>query len=207
MEGMFFKQTVLKRLFKDAYKVFGLTVGHTAESETHPEGYYVSSGWWVMWFHAGKMAKEAKAAIIELCGDLPAESEVFTAFKDGGNQYEIEQKEIVNLPEAFQKCNCHFHVTKLLRQQGSKMIRFLQEPATLHVVAINEIFMDLIDPDAIDAEAGEIEPIGPVTTCPTAPFMYWGNNVCYLMTGIRKPTENDGEEADFWKYLEGTRIL
>lgn len=87
------------------------------------------------------------------------------------------------------------------------MIRFVQEDgATRHVTAVSEIFIDLIDPKAIDYEGGEYEPIGPVTTCPTAPFMYWGNNTCYLMAGIRTPDQED-EEADFWKYLEGIEIL
>lgn len=205
---MFFKQTVLKRMLKAAYKGAGLTVGHMAESETNPEGYYISSGWWVMWFNADEMPKEAKAAIIELSGDLPGVGEVFKAIKDMGNQYEIEQKEIFNLPAAFKMCKCHFRVTKLLGQQGDKMIRFIQEDgATKHVAAVSEIFINLIDPEAVNYDGGEHEPIGPVTTCPTAPFMYWGNNTCYLMAGIRTPTEADEEEANFWKYLEGIEIL
>lgn len=204
---MFFKQTVLKRMFKAAYKGAGLTVGHMAESAEASEGYYISSGWWVMWFSADEMPKEAKTAIIELSGDLPAVGEVFKAIKDMGNQYEIEQKEIFNLPAAFKKCECRFRVTKLLGQQGDKVIRFVQEDgATRHVTAVSEIFIDLIDPKAIDYEGGEYEPIGPVTTCQTAPFMYWGNNTCYLMAGIRTPDQED-EEADFWKYLEGIEIL
>lgn len=39
---MFFKQTVLKRMFKAAYKGAGLTVGHMAESAEASEGYYIS---------------------------------------------------------------------------------------------------------------------------------------------------------------------
>lgn len=205
---MFFKQTVLKRMLKAAYKGAGLTVGHMAESPEASEGYYISSGWWVMWFSADEMPKEAKAAIIELSGDLPAVGEVFKAIKDMGNQYEIEQKEIFNLPAAFKRCECHFRVTKLLGQQDGRVIRFIQEYGeTRHVAAVSEIFIDLIDPKAIDYDGGEYEPIGPVTTCPTAPFMYWGNNTCYLMAGIRTPVEDDEDEAEFWKYLEGIEIL
>lgn len=205
---MFFKATVLKRMLKAAYKGAGLTVGHAAESDTgEPEGYYISSGWWVMWFNAAAMPKEAKAALIELCGDLPGAGEVFRATKDMGNQYEIEQKEIYNLPAAFKNCKCQFRVTNLLGQQGDKLIRFIQEEGpTQHVTAISEIFIDLIDPQAINYDGGEHEPFGQVTTCPTAPFMYWGNNTCYLMAGIRT-ADQEGEEADFWKYLEGIEIL
>lgn len=69
---MFFKKTVLKRMLKSAYTGAGLTVGHTPETDEEEEGYYLSSGWWVLWFKAGMFPKEAKAAVIELCGELPA---------------------------------------------------------------------------------------------------------------------------------------
>ena len=43
---MFFKTSVLKRLFKDAYKGAGLTVGHMTDPEDEEvDGYYISSGW------------------------------------------------------------------------------------------------------------------------------------------------------------------
>lgn len=204
---MFFKQTVLKRMLKAAYKGAGLTVGHDAGNEDgENEGYYISSGWWIIWFLAETMPKEAKAAIIELCGDLPEPGEVFKAVKDMGNQYEIEQKEIYNLPESFKKCKCKFNVTKLLGLQRDNVIRFMQaDDNTQHVVAVSEIVFDLIDSAAIDYENGEHEPYGPVTLCQTSPFMYWGNNTCYFMAGIR--TAEEGEEEDFWKFLEGTTIL
>lgn len=45
---MFFKKTVLKRMLKSAYIGAGLTVGHTPETDEEEEGYYLSSGWWVL---------------------------------------------------------------------------------------------------------------------------------------------------------------
>lgn len=154
-------------MLKSAYTGAGLTVGHTPETDEEEEGYYLSSGWWVLWFNAGMFPKEAKAAIIELCGELPAVGEVFKAEKDFGNQYEIEQKEIFNLPEAFKRCTIDYRVTNIMQQQGKTLIRILQ------------------------AEE--------------APFVYWGNDCCYLMAGRRT---SDGEtEAEFWKYLEGTEIV
>lgn len=205
---MFFKQTVLKRMLKAAYKGAGLTVGHVSGSEAggEPEGYYISSGWWIIWFLAETMPKEAKGAVIELCGDLPGPGEVFKAIKDMGNQYEIEQKEVYNLPVRFKKCDCYFNVTNLLWQQDDKVIRFIQEEgSTRHITAISEIFINLIDRTAIDYEHGEYEPIGPVAPYPTSSFLYWGNNQCYLMAGVIMAEE--GGEADFWKFLEGTDIL
>lgn len=206
---MFFKATVLKRMLKAAYKGAGLTVGHSAAGEDggEPEGLYISSGWWVIWFVYDKIPKEAKAAIIEICGDLPGKGEVFKAIKDMGNQYEIEQREIFNLPATFKSCKTTFRVTKLLGQQGDKLIRFLQEEdGGNHVTAVSEIFLDLIDPGAINYDGGEYEPFGPVAADAAAPFMYWGNNTCYLMAGVRT-TGQDDEESAFWKFLEGTEII
>ena len=202
---MFFKKTVLKRMLKSAYTGAGLTVGHTPETDEEEEGYYLSSGWWVLWFNAGMFPKEAKAAVIELCGELPAVGEVFKAEKDFGNQYEIEQKEIFNLPEAFKRCTIDYRVTYIMQQQGKTLIRILQAEEGRNVCAVSEVFLDLIDLKSIDYENGETEPIGPCAISPEAPFVYWGNDCCYLMAGRRT---SDGEtEAEFWKYLEGTEIV
>ena len=51
-------------MLKSAYTGAGLTVGHTPETDEEEEGYYLSSGWWVLWFKAGMFPKEAKAAVI-----------------------------------------------------------------------------------------------------------------------------------------------
>lgn len=162
-------------------------------------------GWWVLWFEAGMFPKEAKAAVIELCGILPAVGEVFKAEKDFGNQYEIEQKEIFNLPEAFKRCTIDYRVTNIMQQQGKTLIRILQAEEGRSVCAVSEMFLDLIDLKSIDYENGETEPFGPCAISPEAPFVYWGNDYCYLMAGRRT---SDGEtEAEFWKYLEGTKIV
>ena len=147
----------------------------------------------------------AKAAVIEVCGELPAVGEVFKAEKDFGNQYEIEQKEIFNLPEAFKRCTIDYRVTNIMQQQGKTLIRILQAEEGRNVCAVSEVFLDLIDLKSIDYENGETEPIGPGAFSPEAPFVYWGNDCCYLMAGRRT---SDGEtEAEFWKYLEGTEIV
>ena len=180
-------------------------MGHTPETDEEEEGYYLSSGWWVLWFKAGMFPKEAKAAVIELCGELPAVREVFKAEKDFGNQYEIEQKEIFNLPEAFKRCTIDYRVTNIMQQQGKTLIRILQVEEGRNVCAVSEVFLYLIDLKSIDYENGETEPFGPCAISPEAPFVYWGNDCCYLMAGRRT---SDGEtEAKFWKYLEGTEIV
>lgn len=58
---MFFKKTVLKRMLKSAYTGAGLTVGHTLETDEEKEGYYLSSGWWVLWFNAGMVPERSQS--------------------------------------------------------------------------------------------------------------------------------------------------
>lgn len=203
---MFFKMAAFKRLLKEAYKTAGLIVGHTNyDNETDEEGIYLSGGYWIIWLSFETIPKEAKAAIIELVGDLPKQGEAFKAMKDYGNQYEIEQSNVYNLPEHYRQSQCEFTVSHLTVIQSDKVARFLQEPTTKHITAVNECFMGLIDPSAIDYDDGEMEPIGPVGDCPMAKFLYWGNERDYLMACIR--TFDGTEESEFVKHLEGATLL
>lgn len=202
---MFFSKTVLKRLLKSAYTGAGLTVGHTPETQEEPEGYYLSSGWWVIWFDASMFPKEAKAAVIELCGELPKANEVYKAEKGFGNQYEIEQKENFDLPAGFERCKVQYRVTNIIQMKNDIATRLLQGERKNDVRAIQEVILNLIDLRAIDGENGETTPEGPYAESETSPFAYWGNNCCYLMAAIR--TTDDEAEKEFWRYLEGTTIV
>ena len=81
----------------------------------------------MIWFNNWTFPKEAKAAIIELCGELPQPGEVFKAIDGAGNQYEIDQKEIFNLPAAFERAKVKFRKTNILQQQSDRVVRILQE--------------------------------------------------------------------------------
>lgn len=203
---MFLKQSVLKRLFKSAYKGAGLTVGHYVNKDDENEAYYVAGGYWVVWFNAEFLTKETKASIIELCGDLPEPGEVFKAMKDGGNQYEIENRERYFLPEKFKKANLQFVVTNTIIEDKEVYNRLLQaQDETKHIIGINEVFVDIIDLKAIDYNNGEWEPSGPVASCAMDPFVMWGNNACYLMACKR--ILDDPEMEEYLKHLEAVNII
>lgn len=78
--------------------------------------------------------------------------------RTSGTQYEIEQKEIFNLPEAFKRCTIDYRVTNIMQQQGKTLIRILQAEEGRNVCAVSEVFLDLIDLKSIDYENGETEP-------------------------------------------------
>ena len=201
---MFFKKTVLKRMLKSAYTGAGLIVGHM-ESEDEGEGYYVSSGWWTIWFNTETFPKEAKAAIIELCGELPGTDVVFKAIKDCGNQYEIEQKEVYDIRAAFVKSDFEYRVTNIVETGRYGDLRILQAEKTGKVQAVSEVFLDLIDEDHIDEAGGEIPPLGPYALSEQGSLLYWGTNHCYLMAHTVTP--RDEKEEAFWKTLESTEII
>lgn len=199
---MFFKQSVLKRLFKNAYKGVGLTVGQ----DSNGKGYYVAGSYWVIWVAVEHITKETKAAIIELCGDLPEPGEVFKAQKDGGNKYEIEQNEIYNLPERYEKAEIRFNVKKTIIESDGVLNRLLQsDDDNRHIIAINEVFMNLIDPGEVNYDKGEYDPDGPVAEYADGNFIYWGNKTCYLMA--TKRIMNNEEMVDYLEHLEKVDII
>lgn len=193
---MFFKISTLKKLLKQAYKTSGLTVGQDQD------GYYMFGGYWGVWINAEFLTKEIKAAVIELCGDLPEEGQLFKAIKGEAPQYEIEQKELFDLPRIFSQCSQDFKVTCLLERQDETLVRFLQDKDNGLVRAVNEIFMELIDKKAVDSKKGETEPVGPKTLIGSNAF-YWGNNVCYLAVYERAPKE---EEEEMWEIFSAMEI-
>ena len=207
---MFFKKAVFKRLLKNAYKGVGLTVGRdqkiNEDGEIVRDGYYIGGGYWIIWVDTEYITKEAKAAIIELCGELPEPGESFTAYKESGNQYGMGYEEVYDLPKIYQQCNTHFRVSKIICKEGDVLQRLLQaEDETNHIIAINEVFMDLIEPDAVDYDNGEREPDGAFGLCSMSKCVLWGNEVCYLMAFIREI--KDPEVEDYLEHLEKKEII
>ena len=59
---MFFRQNILEKLIKEAYKGGGLHIAHTL-SDTDEPIYVIGGSWWVIWVGAEWLTKETKAAI------------------------------------------------------------------------------------------------------------------------------------------------
>lgn len=189
---MFFKMSKLKKLLKDAYKVGGLTVGRSITTAGGTEGIYLSSGWWILWFAYETMEKEIKAAIIELCGDLPAPGEVFQASK-GGNQYEIEQKEVYDLPKQFTEDKGECKVTEVILETGWHAARILQNKYSAVQLIQNRI-IEMFDGKGLRDD--EAWPTGPKII---GQMIGWTNYECYLAV---LPIEKDEKYTDFYATLE-----
>lgn len=82
---MFIKTTVFKRLLKGAYKRDVLQVGH----EDSTNIYYIIGGYWAVMVEKKFFTNAAKAALVELIGDLP-ENESVRIYSDGTRQQLID---------------------------------------------------------------------------------------------------------------------
>ena len=206
IKTVFFKLNVLKKLFKDAYKGAGLTVG-CMESKRGKAGYYISSGWWVMWFGIDEMPKEVKAAVIELSGELPEVGEVFKTVKDMGNQYEVRQEELYDLPSVFERCCCNFRITRLLLENREELLHVIQEEGRgYHVCVVREAIIKLINKVVIDRGNGECPPNGPRGIGPNTKLLVWGNETCYLGAGVFDLSHKEEDEL-FLKSMEKAEII
>lgn len=196
---MFFKMSVLKKLMKNAYKGGCLVLGDSLD------GYVIASGWWSIWIKKEQTPKELKAAIIELCGELPLD-EWFKASDTMGNQAMIPYADSVHPLHIFEKSKEPVNITKLLMQKSAGVMRILQNENSKDVSAIAEIILNLIDENAIKEEDGEYPPIGPVTH--DNDVFSWGNNICCLSVyGIRFYDEGREEERkDLFDELSKLRL-
>ena len=191
---------------KQAFKEGGLVVGRTSPA-MQDDGYYISGSYWTAWIRADHVPKEIKAAVIELTGELPEKGEVYRATK-GGNQYEIEQRDIYDLPSRYEEANVSYHITQLMIRQADKVCRFLQEVETNTITGLNETFISLIDPGEIDKENGEIGPEGPRSAKVGGPCMIWGNNIGYFGAYIRQPGDDPlQQEEKLWKHLKEIDVI
>lgn len=204
---MFFNLVILKKLMKEAYKGYGLTIARTVNETPYwgtKEGIYVQGSYWEIWFELEAMPKEVKAGIIEMAGDLPEQGKPFRANKEG-NQYEIEIEEFLDLPERAEAAENKFRVTNMIRKIGLTNYRLLQDQKTHRIRMINEVFMKLIELSAMGPH--DVTPVGPVSLNENGHMFYWWNGCCCLRVNpILEPEEGTEEDA-FLGHLERISVI
>ncbi|MCM1159360.1 MAG: hypothetical protein NC300_11360 [Bacteroidales bacterium] len=181
---MIFNKSVLKKLLKEAYKSGGVLVANR-------NGRIVlAGGWWAVTMKNRVFSNEARAAVVELAGELPAEGECWRV-DSMGCQVEIppELIRIIDTPELRARIAADgvFHKTRLLMEKTA-VYRMYQRNE--EVVLVNETMEKLLDIHA--AKEGE-----DASVC--GPYyrenrMYWYTDECSLCAGIMYPDEDkDGE--------------
>lgn len=198
---MFFKINKLEKLLKNTWQNAGIIVGHVPYDDK--SGAYVLIGTsWKLWIRDNRMPKELKAAVIKLCGDLPEIGEAFKAQKAMENQYELDIA-LENTPQSFHKCDTRlekshilwdwYHWKRVLQSEDQK------------IVLLSEFVFELIDLKAIDRDAGEWEPVGPIMDQKNPHYVYWGNGECIFKAARDYPGSE--EEKTFFEYLSGCSVI
>lgn len=198
---MFFKVNKLEKLLNNTWKNAGIIVGHI--SHDGKSGAYVLIGTsWKMWIRDNRIPKELKAAVIKLCGDLPELGETFKSMKDAGNQYELEIT-MENIPQSFYKCDTELEISHILWQWNG-LKRVLQSD-NQQIVLLSEFVFELIDPKAVDRDAGEWEPEGPAMEQKNPQYVYWGNEECIFGAARNYPYED--VQKEFFEHLSGHAVI
>lgn len=170
---MVFNKSVFRKLIKSAYKTCGLLVANMDDRIV------LAGGWWMMSAKERYVPNWALAAVIELTGEIPAAGESFRA-EPGGNQMEFPNEFIKNLDggrtrreKADRLVDTHILVDRIGGLQ-----HYLREGNK--VVAVNEMMMELYDPDAGENR----EPCDITISCLEQKWVYWHTPACSWACGI-----------------------
>jgi hypothetical protein len=146
---MFINVKALKKLMKEAYKTFGITV------ERHNGGLMIASFSWGVWLENSELTNEIKAAVIEYTGEMPEKGTAFTVSKRDEGRVDITEPKYSHIYEEIKrKYKQHFagngmdiEVGKLKYAYDSRCYNVLYGSENAYL--INENYMDLV----VEAEA------------------------------------------------------
>lgn len=197
---MFIKQKIFEKLLNEAYKGAGVYIGCT-ENDLKERVYCIGTSNWAIWVDTLELTKEAKGAIIKLCGDLPTYGHAFEAMKDYNNAERLHT-EYRDILKKYITCSEKLRKTRLFAWNHSSAVRIFQGSSG-KVYPIRCEFVDLIDKKAVDSDAGELEPEGPVIT-PDGSHVFWRNDTCTVVVCPQEFSEND---KTFWDEISKLTVI
>ena len=170
---MVFNKSVLKKLIKSAYKTCGLLVANMDDRIV------LAGGWWMMSAKERYVPNWALAAVIELTGEIPAAGESFRATSQG-NQMELPNEFVLNLDEGRTRREIADRIvdTHIMVDRIGGLQHYLREGSK--VVTVNEMMMELYDPDAGENR----EPCDITISCLEHKWVYWHTPACSWACGI-----------------------
>lgn len=184
---MFIKTTVFKRLLKQAYKRDLLQVGH----EDNTNIYYIIGGYWAIMVEKRFFTNAAKAALVELIGDLP-KNESIKIYSDGTRQQLIDDSAWFTL--ALREPEEYLEKTNLLVEEEKFGVLSRLFSAGEKLIPVNEGLCSLIDEEA------KTSVIGPYKTTLSGHMLMWKNNTSTV--GLLPRVWDDGELMQQLKELE-----
>lgn len=189
---MFIKTTVFKRLLKQAYKRDLLQVGH----EDNTNIYYIVGGYWAVMVEAKFFTNSAKAALIELIGDLP-ENESVRIYSDGTRQQLIDDSTWFTL--ALQEPEKYLEETNLLMEEEKFGVLSRIFSTGEKLIPVNEGLHALIDEEAKTSD--DLDIVGPYRTRLSGHMLMWKNNTSTVGL-LPRVWDDDGELMKQLKELE-----
>lgn len=198
---MFYNLRAVKRLMKAAYKGNGLIVGLSKEG-----WFYTSGKWWTICQDLKYTPKEFKAAVIELCGDLPAEGEAYEARKGEQNQMVMDMERYFVIPRKYKDISDYgieYKITPIMLEISDKTIRLIDAKTGVYPLrTVREEAVRVIDEDAIDHGSGETDILGPFITDARHRGLVWHNNSTWYEI-MSRLTEEDTEEEQLLNWIAG----
>lgn len=180
---MFIKTTVFKRLLKQAYKRDALQVGH----EDNTNIYYIVGDYWAVMVEAKFFTNSAKAALVELIGDLP-KNESVRIYSDGTRQQLIDDSTWFAL--ALQEPEKYLEKTNLLVEEEKFGVLSRLFSTGEKLIPVNEGLYSLIDEEAKTSD--DLDIIGPYKTLLSGHMIMWKNNTSTV--GLSPRVWNDDED-------------
>lgn len=180
---MFIKTTVFKRLLKQAYKRDALQVGH----EDNTNIYYIVGDYWAVMVDAKFFTNSAKAALVELIGDLP-KNESVRIYSDGTRQQLIDDSTWFAL--ALQEPEKYLEKTNLLVEEEKFGVLSRLFSTGEKFIPVNEGLYSLIDEEAKTSD--DLDIIGPYKTPLSGHMIMWKNNTSTV--GLSPRVWNDDED-------------
>ncbi len=189
---MFIKTTVFKRLLKQAYKRDALQVGHKDNTNI----YYIVGDYWAVMVEAKFFTNSAKAALVELIGDLP-KNESVRIYSDGTRQQLIDDS--TWFAPALREPEEYLEETNLLMEEEKFGVLSRLFSTGEKLIPVNEGLYSLIDEETKTSD--DLDIVGPYRTRLSGHMLMWKNNTSTVGLSPRV-WDDDGELMEQLKELE-----
>lgn len=176
---MFLHTPTLKKLLKKAFNSYGLTVANM-------DGQLILQGsTWAVSLDYEYIPNKVKGAVIELCGIIPEEGQVFKATKEG-IQYEMSLNEILDLQKQYREAKLPLTNTFIKLEKDWDSFILYQLVANKEFKTVRSELLNLIDIREIDQNI-EGMPSGPCCVRTDSDVLLWHNETCTLALYANNP--------------------
>ncbi len=189
---MFLNTQVFKKMVTNAWKTHNLNVADMGDR------WYIGCGTWAAWIEKAVFPKKALAAVIELTGEMPGDGRAFVAGKGLENDYSPDNVEISSAGIFWDGGAEDVKATSVTLECGGRKLRLLQEWGSWKISMVDDVFVQFVDPGAIDAEL-ESAPGG---ACIKGGMALWQGDRCMLLAGLYGLPEAGTQESMLLRELE-----